>query len=191
MADLNLPSPDLRRFPRRTLRSSKEVFRVHPSGVGPWWFSSAALGRFDLEPPSGTCYLSLSPLGAFVEVFRDFAFVAAQDVAERSLSRLCLPADVVLADCTSARARAFGVTAAIHSTADYETTRAWAVAFRERGLNGVRYFCGHDPSQREVAVALFGAAGDAEWPTVATTGVPDEVIRAAGRRFGVLVVPTP
>lgn len=191
MAALPPPPADLRRFPRRTLRGSVELFRIHPVGRRPWWFSSDGQGRFDLPAPAGTCYLALSPLGAFVEVFRDFTLVASADVAARVLSALRSPADAVLADCTSPRARGFGVSAAIHSTADYDTTQAWAQAFRNHGFAGVRYLCGHDPSQREIGIALFGDAGEADRPVRRTSGIDDEAIRAVQRRYRLRVVPAP
>jgi hypothetical protein len=188
---LGLPPRDLRRFPRRTLRSTVELFRIHPFDLQPWWFSSDGHGRFDLAAPAGTCYLAASPLGAFVEVFRDFTFVDAADVVARALCRLHLPEDVVLADCTSARARSFRVTAAIHSTPDYATTQAWAGSLRQAGFDGVRYFCGHDPSQREVGVAVFGASGAVDWPVEASSPITEEVMRDVERRFGIHVLPAP
>lgn len=165
--------------------------RLHPAAFSPWWFSSDGSGRFDLVPPAGTCYLSLSPVGAYVEVFRDFTFVDAADVQRRLISRLRATQDVVLADCTSTRARGFGVTAAIHRTADYAITHAWASAFEHSGFEGVRYYCGHDPSQRQIGVALFGQAGPAELPVVATMPISDGVLRTAERRFGIHVLPAP
>lgn len=96
------------------MATKTHLFRMHQGDLGPWWFSSDGHGRFDLRPPQGTCYLSLSPLGAFVEVFRDFTFVDAADVAARAVSRLQVPRDVVLANCTSSRARRFGITGEIH-----------------------------------------------------------------------------
>jgi hypothetical protein len=191
LAILAAPPADLRRFPRRTLRATVDVFRIHPAGLGPWWFSSDGHGGFDLPPPAGTCYLSLSPLGAFVEVFRDYTFVAAADVAARVVSRLRVPSDAVLADCTSPRARGFGVTAAIHSTADYDATQAWAFALRGHGYDGIRYFCGHDPSQHEIGVAFFGDRGEASWPLEQTAPMGDEVIHAVERRFKLHVLPAP
>lgn len=191
MAILPSPPADLRRFPRRTLRTSVDLFRIHPAGLGPWWFSSEGHGRFDLAAPAGTCYLSLSPLGAFVEVFRDYTFVAAADVAARVVSRLRVPRDAVLADCTSPRARGLGVTATIHSTADYDTTQAWALTLRGHGYDGLRYFCGHDPSQREIGVAFFGDGGEASWRVEQTSPIGDEVIRAVQRRFKLQVLPAP
>lgn len=167
------------------------LFRMHPGDLGPWWFSSDGHGRFDLRPPQGTCYLSLSQLGAFVEVFRDFTFVDAVDVAARAVSRLQMPRDVVLANCTSSRARRFGVIGEIHSTPAYGTTQGWAAALRDAGFDGVRYFCGQDPSQREIGIALFGDAGEADWPIAETTRIAHEVLHAVERRFGIHVLPAP
>jgi hypothetical protein len=188
---LSPPPAKLGNFPRRALRSTTDLVRIQPNDLGPWWFSSGGHGRFDLAPPNGTCYVALSPLGAFVEVFRGFTIVDSADVAHRALSRLCVPRDVVLADCTSPRARRFGVTGEIHSTADYTATQGWAEAFRGAGFAGVRYFCGQDPSQRELGVALFGVAGAADWPVAETTPIAEQVLRAVERRFGIHVLPTP
>ena len=191
MASLGSPPADLRGFPRRSLRGSVEMHRVHPAGLGPWWFSSDGNSRFDLVPPAGTCYLSLSAVGAFVEVFRDFTFVDAVDVRTRVISGVRAPRDVVLADCTSTRARGYGVTAAVHSTPDYVSTQAWAGALRLRGFDGVRYYCGHDPSQRHLGIALFGDAGAAAFPLADTLPIGDDVLRTVERGFGIHVLPAP
>lgn len=129
--------------------------------------------------------------GAFVEVFGDFTFVDAADVAARRISRLHLSLDVVLADCTSTRARGFGVTAAIHSTPDYAATQIWASTLRRRGFGGVRYYSGHDPSQRQIGIALFGDTGEAALPVVDTSRLGDDVIRTVERRFGIRIIPAP
>lgn len=185
------PPAKLGHFPRRSLRRAEDLLRVHPNDLGPWWFSSDGRGRFDLAPPAGTCYVALSPLGAFVEVFRGFTMIDAADVAARALSRLHMPRDIVLADCTSPKARRFGVTAEIHSGPDYAATQGWAEALRGAGFDGVRYFCGQDPSQREVGVALFGTAGESDWPVVETTHIAEDVLRGVERRFGIHVLPAP
>lgn len=184
------PPAKLGTFPRRALRVATDLARIHPNDLGPWWFSSDGHGRFDLAPPNGTCYVALSPLGAFVEVFRGFTIVDSADIADRALSRLRIPREVVLADCTSPRARRFGVTGEIHSTADYAATQAWAEALRGAGFAGVRYLCGQNPSQREIGVALFGAAGEADWPVDESTPIAEQVLRDVEKRFGIYVLPT-
>lgn len=148
------------------------------------------MGRFDLRPPDGTCYTAEDDLGAFIEVFRDVPFVAESDVQAARASTLHVPRDVALADCTHGRARAFGVTAAIHSTEPYERTREWAGAFRSAGFGGIRYLVGHDPRQRLVGVALFGEAGLHERPAE-TAPIGPELLRAAHSRFGIIVLPAP
>jgi hypothetical protein len=191
VATLGFPPPDLRGFPRQTLHANVALFRIHRDRRGPWWFSSNGSGRFDLDPPGGTCYLSLSALGAFVEVFRTAVFVDAIDTSDRRLSTVYPPRDLLLADCTSSRARMFGVNAAVHSTPDYSVTRAWAAAFHDQGFDGVRYYCSHDPSQREVGIALFGDDGEAGWPFENTSSLGADVLEEVKRRFGINVVLMP
>lgn len=179
------------RFPRRTLRAHRKLSRIHRAGRGPWWFSHDGSGRFDLVSPKGTCYLAEDPLGSLVEVFRWTHVVTEATVAARRLSTLHAPADVTLADCTSPRAREFGLTAAVHSSEDYEATREWADAFAQAGFGGVRYLVSQDPAQRSVGVALFGPAGAAGWPVAATEPIRRSLVRAAHKHFGIIVLPTP
>lgn len=56
---------------------------------------------------------------------------------------------------------------------------------------GVRYLCGHDPSQRQVGIALFGDAADADRPVAGTGPIGDDVVEAVEEHFGILVLPTP
>lgn len=180
-------------FPRKRLARGARLYRIHRTGHGPWWFSHDGSGRFDLSDPEGlgTCYLAERPLGSFVEGFRDTALVDERDVEARVLSSVPLRAQAVIADCCSQRARAFGVTAAIHSSEDYDRTQLWANAFARAGFDGVRYLVSHDPGQRLVGVALFGPAGAPAWPPGRAKPIPDDVIEQAGRIFGIRVVPRP
>jgi hypothetical protein len=97
----------------------------------------------------------------------------------------------MLADCMSRLARAFGITAAIHSGEDYDRTQAWAAAFAPAGFDGVRYLVSHDPAQGYVGVALFGPAGAADWPVASTAPIDHELIREARWQFGIRVLRTP
>lgn len=124
-------------------------------------------------------------------MFRDVSLVDPSDVARRVVSHVRAPSALRLADCTSPRALAFGVTAAIHSTPDYALTQSWARAWAAADFAGVRYLCGHDPSQREIGIAMFGKAGAPDWPTQGRTPIDDAVLTAVARRFGIRVVPTP
>lgn len=190
MSPLGLPPADLSGFPRHELRRSATLYEIHLVGQSPWWFSSDGSGRFDLSSPRGTCYLAEDPLGSFVEIFRDVGAVDQADINERRLSPLSVPQSVALADCTSSRARSFGLTAGIHSTEDYAKTQRWARAFAHHAYGGVRYLVSHDPSQRLVGVALFGDAGQRAWPYKEMPILPHLVL-AARERFGIIVLPTP
>lgn len=190
--ELGPPPERLGGFPRRTLRAGVELFRIHGAGRDPRWFSSDGSGRFDLPEPDGTCYLAAEPLGAFVEVFGDVALVDEADVRAKQLSVVSLSSDVVLADCASTRALAFGVDASVHSASNYARTQEWAVAFHAASFDGVRYLVRHDPSQRLVGVALFGPAGESpSTGPVSTERIGSSLVRNAERRFGIRVVPAP
>ena len=186
------PSGDLRGFPRRTLAAGSSLWRIHRADRDPWWFSGSGDGRFDLPAPAGTCYLATRPAGAFVEVFRDFLVVPAEEVACRRLSRLRLAHPVLMADLTAARARRFGVTAELHATGEYAATQAWAAALAAAGLAGLLYLLRHDPSAASRGVALFGpreisGLGAMEPPAPIGNRLLDEV----QARFGIRVLPTP
>lgn len=107
------------------------------------------------------------------------------------MSKVSLRARAVLADCTSGRARAFGVTAAIHSGEDYARTQAWARALAAAGFDGIRYFVSLDPRQRLAGIALFGPAGSPRRRAGKAEPIPAAVIRDAERLFGIRILPAP
>lgn len=191
MSPLSDPSAPLAAFPRYQLPPAHRLVRIHRHDRGPWWFSHDKTGRFDLAPPRGTCYLAEEPIGAFVEVFRYSAIVQESDVVKRRISTLHLERTAELADCTTRRAGAFGITAAIHTSEDYARTQRWAKAFADAGFDGVRYRLSHDPAQRLIGIALFGPAGPAAWPVATTVPIDDDLMAAVQRRFGIRVLPTP
>jgi RES domain len=190
VSPLGLPPDDLSRFPAFELDRRRSLYRIHRTDVGPWWFSSDGSGRFDLRD-RGTCYLAVTPVGAFIEVFRVHTVIPEQEVDARSLSSLVPPTRTTLADCTVSRARRFGITAAINTQPDYTATRAWAEAFAAAGVGGIRYRLSHDPAQRELGVALFGEAGEQDFPVRRSEPVPAAVVEDARQRFGLVVAPTP
>ena len=184
MSPLRAPPPDLDAFPAHRIEPGLDLYRIHDAGRSPWWFSSSGDGRFDLSAEErGTCSLAERPIGAFLEVFRVHTVVPAAEVAGRRLSRLRPPQPARLADCTVAAARA--------STADYDLPRRWAEAFAAAGFDGVRYRVSHDPSQRELGIALFGPEGSQTLPVAATDEIGGELLEEARRRFGLLVAPAP
>jgi hypothetical protein len=180
---------DLSGFPLFELRPSRRLARIHRRALNPWWFSSDGSGRFDLKPEQGTCYLAGEPLGAFVEAFRDPRIVHASTVADRALATLRAPARLRLADSTVEEARRFGITLEIGASDDYELCGRWAEALAGEGFAGIRYRLRHDPSGSLLGIALFGAAGEADWAVEASVSIPDDLIREAEQRFGILVVP--
>jgi RES domain-containing protein len=115
--------------------------------------------------------------------------VHASTVADRALATLRSSARLRLADCTLEEARRLGVTLEIGASDDYALCRRWAEAFAGRGFAGIRYRLRHDPSGSLLGVALFGAAGEAAWAVEARGPIPDDLIRNAERRFGIIVVP--
>jgi RES domain len=185
------PTGDLADFPAFELRRTTPYYRIHRSAHGPWYFSGDASGRFDLAHPSGTCYLSEEPIGAFLEVFRFTTLVAEEDVDHRSLSTVVVPAvDRPLADCTVEEARGFGVTAEIHAGQDYALTQSWAQAFRRAGFAGIRYRLRHDPAQSLVGIAYFGRITD-RFPVEETEVISAALVNEAADRFGIVVIPAP
>ncbi len=88
--------------------------RIHRATLGPWWFSSDGSGRFDpTGGHQGACHLAEQPLGAWIEVFREQMLLAEEEVHARSLLSVALGRDLRLADLTSRRALAIGVTASV------------------------------------------------------------------------------
>jgi len=191
LSPLGLPPDDLTRFPAFGVDRRRSLYRIHRSDVGPWWFSGDGSGRFDLLDGRGSCYLAVTPIGAFIEVFRVGTVIPEAEIEARSLSSLTPPTRTRLADCTVSAARKFGITGAIHTQPDYTVPQAWAEAFAASGFGGIRYRLSHDPAQRELGVVLFGDAGEKSLPVRRTEPVPASVTEAARQKFGLIVAPTP
>jgi RES domain-containing protein len=186
------------RFPRRTLRGDKTLYRIHREVTGGWWFSSDGSGRFDPPPDSGkgACYLAEGPLGAWVEVFRKKMLVSESAVADRVLMSVELGRDLRLADLTSRRALQFEVTASLGANEDYRSSQAFAGRAIAAGFDGIRYFVRHDPGQRLQGIVLFHdagavARGSRRWPRGRHDPIPGAVIAEAERLFGYRVLPAP
>ena len=108
MSPLGLPPDDLSRFPAFGVDRRRSLYRIHRTDAGPWWFSGDGSGRFDLRDGRGSCYLAVTPVGAFIEVFRVTTVIPEAEVEARSLSSLVPPTRARLADCTVSAARKFG-----------------------------------------------------------------------------------
>ena len=186
MSPLPTPPARLTDFPQYSLQPTQVLFRIHRAAYGPWWFSSDGPRRFDLSFPKGTCYLAEEEIGAFVEAFQDWTgtILPLEEVAARRIARLTVPTPMKIADCTRARALAFGVTAEIHASPDRALTQAWAAAFSRAGFDGVRFFVRHDPAQQRAGIALFGPAGEPSWPVRSSTEIGTDIITTMERQFG-------
>ena len=191
MSPLGLPPDDLSRFPAFGVDRRRSLYRIHRTDAGPWWFSGDGSGRFDLRDGRGSCYLAVTPVGAFIEVFRVATVIPEAEVEARSLSSLVPSTRARLADCTVSAARKFGITGAIHTQPDYTVPQIWAEAFAAAGFGGIRYRVSHDPAQRELGAVLFGDAGEQSLPVRRTEPIPASVLEAARQRFGLIVAPTP
>lgn len=202
---LQPPPADLAGFPRRrsspALRTLYRIFwhrdRTTGEALGPWRFSGlpgGTSGRFDLPAPAGTCYWSDRRYGAWVEVFRSTAVVAAVDAAARRLWTAQAP-PLRLADLLSQRAYRFGVTAAISTQPDYPLPQQWAASLQAEGFEGVVGSCSHDPASRALNVAVFGQAGSPRsqpgWTTASSSLESDLDLLRELARLGVRVAAVP
>jgi hypothetical protein len=187
---LSQPPADLDGFPSHVVPPFSSLFRVHRRERSPWWYSRDGSGRFDLtfDGHRGTCYFAEEELGSFVEVFRDTVPIAPMAIQERCMSECSFSSELTLADCTSRLARGFGITAAVHATADYAQSQAWAWALALAGFDGIRYFVSHDPAQDLRGVALFGAIGAVPGRSE-TRDLDSQILASAERQFGLRVLP--
>ena len=188
---LESPHGDPSRFPYRETPAEPSWPRMHRGGHGAWWFSSDGSGRFDLEPPNGTCYLAETPLGALIEHFDGIDLIPQEDLDQRRISILGPGRALRLADCTNSHARGFGVDLALSAGSDYARAQRFAAWFHDSGFDGVRYFLRNDPTATLIGIALFGPAGEQDLPVLSTAPVDEATLEDAAGRFGVEVVPLP
>ena len=164
---------------------------MHRREHGAWWFSSDGSGRFDLTSPDGACYLAETSLGALIEHFDGIDIVPQPDLDERRVSILEPGRPLRLADCTSSRARSFGVDLSLSAGSDYERTQRFAQWFADSGFDGVRYFLRNDPAATLIGVVLFGASGEQDLPVLSTSPVNEATLDEAALMFGIQVLPLP
>jgi len=131
----------------------------------PFHFASAPAGnapggRYDLPAPHGACYLALSPVGAWLEVFRSTRVIARDDLRRRRLLATRPPRRLATADLLAKGAAGFGVTGDIHTCADHSLTRAWATRLRQAGFRALLGKVRHDPGLRERSLTLLDRAGE-------------------------------
>lgn len=158
---------DLATFPQVTIDASwGRWWRSHSDQWGPWYFASsdtpgrdpAAVGRFDLPEPRGTCYVGEHPDGTVPESMRESGVSAADSQHAANARRLsAMPLDrwygLPIADFTSAAVTRHGAPADI-ALIPREDARPWAIAASAAGFHGILYPLAEDP-QRRRGLALF------------------------------------
>ncbi|MEU5840982.1 RES family NAD+ phosphorylase [Rhodococcus sp. NPDC047139] len=188
---LRPPARPLQRFPDRELTAAQPLHRGHQAANGPWWFASAGGGRFDLTPPRGTCYLAFDEVTAIRETvgqaLATTGVISEDFAATRRLSTLTVPHDHRLADTCAGQAADFGLTRELSSMTPYAVPQEWAAAFDAVGFTGIQYQTRFTTGPNPNAVALFGQAGEADWPTDPNP----EPLAVAARRCGFTVAGPP
>lgn len=177
---VSLPEPpgDLRGFPASAPPS--RLRRVCRADAGTWWYSADGSGRFDLDPPQGTCYLATDAYAAIREASR-LGPVSTDWVQRRELREVAPPdPDARLAATTRKAAGQYGVTTELATLVPYALPRRWAAAFRASGFDGVRHQLRHDQRARPSGVALFGTAGAAAVGDGARTPLSVRGVQAVG-----------
>lgn len=182
---LGPPPSSLPGFPTST--PPQNLVRVCRRANRTWWFSSDGSGRFDLGPPEGTCYLATDAFAALREATRGGP-ISPSWMADRDL-RYVKPPDpkARLAAVTRAKAAVFGLTTELATIIPYDLPRAWAAAFHQAGLAGIRHELRHDPRARPSGVSLFGPGGEPRW----SDGRRRAVRRADAEAAGVTVIDIP
>jgi RES domain len=181
-------------FPSFTLNPRRTLWRLVREGHGPWWFGSTLQGRFDLPAPNGTCYLASDDLGAILETLGPDLLpggLAPMSLLNgRHLHALQVPTARRVANSLVQRASRW-VTAEISTITPYFLPQAWAAALHGAGFDGIRYGPRHSPSRRTVAFALFGAAGERDWPSGAPGAVSAQHRERLRQRCGITLFEMP
>ncbi|WP_241387695.1 RES family NAD+ phosphorylase [Rhodococcus sp. CH91] len=191
--DLALRAPGTRaliRFPRWRLTRRTSLKRGHRATNGPWWFSSSGDGRFDLRSPRGTCYLAFDDRTAIRETVGEsltsLGVITREFAADRVISTLRVPSSHTLADTCAESAADFGLTRELATMTPYDIPHAWAAAL-DTDFDGIRYQTRFTTTPNANAAALFGPAGEADWPA----DPQPEPLTLAASRCGIAVQTLP
>lgn len=160
---------DLSGLPTHTPHPGQSLYRAHRHDLSPWWYASDPGGRFNLPAPHGTCYLAHNEATAIREVAGESlartGVIAADFAADRVVSTLTPPPEASrLADLTDSAAATVGLTREIHTCLPYDLPRKWAVAIHAHGFDGIVYLARFSTGVDDLALAVFGPAGQADHP---------------------------
>jgi hypothetical protein len=181
-------------FPSVVVHPDRVVYRVHRASNDPLYFSSSGLGRFDVLGVAGlgTCYVSPSPIGAYLETLGRLGTISSEDIDDRRLTELTLARSLKLGDLTNRSVLGrYRITGDISVGTDYTSSQELAQSLYELGFDGPYYTIRHDPAFLERAMAIFGGSGEEKLFAVATTAIPDTVLDQGALEFGSLVLPPP
>lgn len=187
---LRKPKADITGFPVRRLARRRELYRAHHRDFGAWWFASDTQGRFNLDPPNGTCYLATDEETALRERLGPTTGVVSYGWAnETRVSLLAIQRGGRVANTCHHLATHFGMTreVATYAGREYRLTRLWANKFHAIGLRGILYESRFTTVATPNAYAIFESEGPKAWPEdpAPSTGVD------ACRRAGLQVRPPP
>lgn len=186
---LNRPRADITGFPVRTLRKGRALRRAHHRDFGAWWFASDTGGRFNLDPPNGTCYLAVDEETALRERLGPTTGVVSYGWADETrVSTLQVHRGGRVANTCDQQAALYGMTREIatYTGRRYRLTRMWANKFHEHGLRGVLYESRFTTVARANSFALFDTEGAKSWPEDPDPATGVDACRRAG-----LTVETP
>ncbi|WP_396822403.1 RES family NAD+ phosphorylase [Mycetocola sp. BIGb0189] len=138
------------------------MYRAHAVTRSAWWFDSGPHGRFNLQPPRGTCYVATRIETAVRERVRGeihrSGFVSSEFARSFRISALTAPTRYSCASVSSSRAARYRLVRELVTLANYDLPREWARSFADAGFTGVFYgsaFTTGSPT----ALGLFGSAG--------------------------------
>ena len=167
---LRKPPADISGFPTKQVRKGKVLYRAHHKNNSPWWFASDDGGRFNLDPPSGTCYLAIDEETALRERLGRGTIkrgMVSQGFADETVvSQVSVFKGGRVANTCHREATNYGMTREIATYArrGYGLTRHWARRFHAERLRGILYESRFTTITAPNAYALFDSAGPKSWP---------------------------
>ncbi|WP_371558177.1 RES family NAD+ phosphorylase [Streptomyces longwoodensis] len=177
------------------------LYRAHGVSKGAWWYATYPPdegfgGRFDLPKGGGygTCYVANNELTALRE--RHGPRLMKAQFLPREIFSDCLVTPVPpnqkfrTASLVSGGEAVFSVKATeMSSSAKYEVTRTWALAWHGHGRQGVWYRPGWDSREAAMSLAIFGMTGKSTGPiTPPGSQRGEKHIQGYSSAFGVAVL---
>lgn len=193
---------DLAGFPRHRVHPDRELYRVHRAAQGPLWYATTVTagegGRFDLPRMggAGTCYVAVSPVGAFLEKFGRLRLLTRALLDDHRLTFLATTTPLQLADLTDRTVLGdFGISGDISTGTDYRPSQELAERLWAAGFDGIYYAARHDPSFTERSIAVFGPIENEVGETpkrfhLQTGPIPRELVEHVEREYRLRVLPS-